>query len=181
MITTIATGCSTGAKDSIATDSTKVGQVDLGSLGRLPGQFPQTPAAVPEGEKDAPVGACVSVTGPRENAGLKTVACGTAENNYIVIQRVRWPAECVADSDRKYYRNSLEGEWTACLDLAWSRTDCLVLSPDDAQRVACSNRSALGREKPTGIFIDTVNADRCDLGGYAHPVRRFTICTETQK
>ncbi len=174
----IAMACSSSNSSDTANEGDRL---ELSSLGRLPGQFPPTPDAAPEGGLEAPVGACVSVTGPREHAGLKTVRCGSRDNNYVVIQRVRWPAECVADSDRKYYRNGIDGEWTACLDLAWASSDCLALSPDDAQRVDCADPTAKEKEKPTEIFIDTVNAAQCDSGGYAHPVRRFTVCTEMQR
>ncbi|MBN9636481.1 MAG: hypothetical protein J0H22_15050 [Actinobacteria bacterium] len=120
--------------------------------------------------------------GPRSNPRLLVVGCGTKAAAYKVVQRVETPGQCVADVDDKFYNNPPGGQWTACLDYVWSSQDCLSVGLGySAFRVACDDRTVRNREKPTQLLADTTSANGCPDSGFAHPVRRFTVCTETQK
>lgn len=142
-------------------------------------QIGTLPALVKSGEDDAPVGACVDMLGPRSNPSLSVGSCDKAA--YRVIQRVETPRQCPADVDDKFYLNPPSGQWTACLDYAWNRDDCLSITRGaSATRVACDDRSRTGREQPTRLINNSVAASDCPSGGFAHPVRRFTVCTKTQ-
>ncbi|CPZ27834.1 Putative liporotein LppU [Mycobacteroides abscessus] len=46
---------------------------------------------------------------------------------------------------------------------------------------ACDDASAPNRLKPTKVILNSVSVEGCPTGGFAHPLRRFTICTEMQK
>ncbi|WP_286141992.1 hypothetical protein [Mycobacterium sp. D16Q16] len=143
-------------------------------------QIGTLPVLVKAGEGDAPVGACVDMLGPRSNPSLSVGSCDKAA--YRVIQRVETPRQCPADVDDKFYLNPPGGQWTACLDYAWRHDDCLSITRGaSATRVACDDRSRTGRERPTRLINDSVSASDCPSGGFAHPVRRFTVCTETQQ
>ncbi|WJJ56617.1 LppU/SCO3897 family protein [Mycobacteroides abscessus] len=147
---------------------------------QIPGQFPEQAPGIP-GASIAPVGACVSLDGPSTAAKLKVVDCGSPSNGYKVIQRVPTPAECPADVDHKFYMYPDEGEFTACLDYAWSANDCLSIGKVTAVRAACDDASKPKREKPLNLVLNTTTNADCPTGGFPHPVRRFTVCTETQK
>ncbi|VEG16091.1 Uncharacterised protein [Mycolicibacterium phlei] len=138
------------------------------------------PATVKSGEADAPVGACVNLLGARTKPSLVIESCDKAA--YRVIQRVETPRQCPADVDDKFYLNPPSGQWTACLDYAWSTSDCLSITKGaSAIRVACNDRSRPGREKPVALLTDSITASPdCPAGGFPHAVRRFTVCTETQ-
>lgn len=147
----------------------------------IPGQFPPQESDVPGGSV-APVGACVSLDGQSHNAKLKVVDCGSPSNGYKVIQRVSTPAECPADVDHKFYMYPDEGEFTACLDYAWSANDCLSIGKVTAIRTACDDASKPKREKPLKVILNTTTNAGCGpTGGFPHPVRKFTVCTETQR
>jgi hypothetical protein len=111
---------------------------------------------------------------------LTVVDCGSPDNGYRVIQRVSTPDECVKDADQRFYLNPAEGQWTACLDYAWSNKDCLSIGDITATRTPCDG-TAPKRERPTQVVLNTTSTAGCPTGGFAHPVRRFTICTETQQ
>jgi hypothetical protein len=147
---------------------------------RIPGRYPAQDPDVP-GADIAPVGACVSLSGPQSNPAFSVVDCGAPANGYRVVQRVRTPDECPADADQRFYNNPDGGQFTACLDYAWDVDDCLQIGETTATRVSCHDRTATNREKPTHVLLDSTSAADCPGGGFAHPVRRFTICTETQQ
>ncbi len=71
------------------------------------------------------------------------------------------------------------GQFTACLDYAWSSKDCLSISKYSATRVACDAAGAGDREKPVDVIADSTSIAGCPHGGFAHAVRRFTVCTQT--
>ncbi|WP_083337984.1 LppU/SCO3897 family protein [Mycobacteroides franklinii] len=135
----------------------------------------------PVGRDAAPVGACVNLSGEKINASIRTVPCGSSDNNYIVIQRVNFPTDCVADADRRYYHNSKQGEFTACLDLAWSPASCISIDSPKVVRTACDDAQAPNRYRPIKVVLNTENVDSCPDKGFPHAVRKFTVCTETQK
>lgn len=150
------------------------------SVENIPGQYPDS-NAIAVGGNAAPIGGCVSLSGPRARAVLSRVDCQDSRANYRVIQRVTKPQECVGDADRQYYQNDKDGEWTACLDLAWNLRNCIsFVSKDLVSQVDCADSKALNRERPTQLLLNSATADGCTYGGFAHPVRRFTVCTETQ-
>ncbi|WP_236738435.1 LppU/SCO3897 family protein [Mycobacteroides abscessus] len=147
----------------------------------IPGQYPAQAPGIP-GAKSAPVGACVSLEGKRDVPKLNVVDCGSPTNGFKVVQRVSTPDQCPKDVDQRFYRYPEdEGEWTACLDLAWSANDCLTTNQTSARRVACDDKNVANRVKPVGVLLNTTDISGCDETGYAHPDRKFTICIETQK
>lgn len=145
----------------------------------IPGQFPPQPPNIP-GHAIAPIGACVSLERVDYSA-LKVVACGSHTNGYKVIQRVSTPDQCPADVAQKFYMNYRDGQFTACLDYAWSANDCLSIGKMTAVRAACDDASKPGREKPLNVIWNTTTSTECPTGGFSYPVRKFTVCTETQK
>ncbi|WP_235071234.1 hypothetical protein [Mycobacteroides abscessus] len=103
-------------------------------------------------------------------------------NGYKVIQRVSTPDQCPADVAQKFYMNPDEGQFTACLDYAWSASDCLSIGKVTAVRAACDDTSKPNREKPLKVILNTTTNTGCGpTGGFPHAVRKFTVCTETQK
>ncbi|WP_074292710.1 LppU/SCO3897 family protein [Mycobacteroides abscessus] len=146
---------------------------------QITGQYPEQPAGIP-GEAIAPIGSCVSLEGPREKPSLKVVDCGSPANGYKVIQRVSMPDQCVKDAEQRFYLDTPDGGFAACLDYAWSTKDCLSIGKVSVVRAACNDNTAPRREKPISIVYDTQTAGVCPTGGFAHPIRRFTICTEPQ-
>ncbi|SHW54720.1 LppU/SCO3897 family protein [Mycobacteroides abscessus] len=146
------------------------------------GQYPDPSQIKSTADSLAPVGACVNLGGTKAASELRVVPCGSPENNYRVVQKVLKPSECVADVDQRYYQNRAStGEWTACLDYAWTRDSCLGFQGWEVSRVQCRNNEPQRREKPLRIVLNVTTASACPTGGFAHPVRRFTVCTETQR
>lgn len=153
---------------------------EVTNFDQVPGKYPVQDLGIP-GADTAPVGACVSLAGPQLDPVFSVVDCGAPTNGYKVVQRVRTPDECPNDVDQRFYLNPEGGQWTACLDYAWSIHDCLSIGHISATRVACDDQTTTNREKPTQVLLDSTTAADCPDGGFAHPVRKFTICTETQK
>lgn len=91
------------------------------------------------------------------------------------------PDQCVKDAEQRFYLDTPDGGFTACLDYAWNTKDCLSIGKVSVVRAACNDSTAPNRERPLNIVYDTQTAGVCPSGGFAHPVRRFTICTEPQK
>lgn len=141
----------------------------------VPGQLETTK------NTSTPVGSCVNVTGGNTDARVVVVPCGSPENNYRVIQQAAMPNECVADADRRYYHNGDDGEWTACMDLAWTEDSCLNITREEVKRVSCDNTEFPKRQKPVKVILNSTSIDSCATRGFAHPVRRFTVCTQIQK
>ncbi|RIS72249.1 hypothetical protein D2E70_04835 [Mycobacteroides abscessus] len=99
-----------------------------------------------------------------------------------MIQRVATPKECPADVAQKFYMNPDEGQFTACLDYAWSANDCLSIGKVTAVRAKCDDSSKPNREKPVKVILNTTTNAGCGpTGGFPQAVRKFTVCTETQK
>lgn len=144
----------------------------------IPGEFPPQQPGIP-GASLAPVGACVSLGGASTNATLNIVDCGSPAGAFKVIQRVSTPDQCPKDDDQQFYMNPEEGQFTACLDLAWSAADCLSIGKMTATRTAC-NSAEPKRERPLNVVLNSESANDCPAGGFAHPVRRFAICTLSQ-
>ncbi|WP_420872459.1 LppU/SCO3897 family protein [Mycobacteroides salmoniphilum] len=149
----------------------------------ISGQFPSRDKEVPAGSENAPVGACASLSGKTSAATFKLTDCDNPDSNYRIIQRVATPNDCVKDADRRYYNLGDDGtEWTACMDLAWRADSCLSVQKVAVRRVSCNDTTAENRQKPVRVISNVETVNDCQSGvGFAHPVRRFTICTETQK
>lgn len=148
----------------------------------IPGQIPQSDVVNVKGQEYAPVGSCVSLSGVGRNSNFKLVDCGSRDVNYRIVQRVNWPTECVKDADRVYYHNDKQGnEWVACMDLAWNPAYCLSIARQAAKQVQCSDTSADNRQRPIKLVTNSTTVNDCPTEGFAHPVRRFTVCTETQQ
>ncbi|NGX06538.1 hypothetical protein UI24_04335 [Mycobacteroides franklinii] len=99
----------------------------------------------------------------------------------MVVQQVKTPSECVGDVDQKYYSNTEKGgEFTLCMDYYWIQGSCLSMNGYDVKRVKCDDSSKPARERPLRLALDSTSISTCPSGGYAHPVRRFVVCTETQ-
>ncbi|WP_155939140.1 MULTISPECIES: hypothetical protein [unclassified Mycobacteroides] len=132
------------------------------------------------GQAEAPVGGCVNLDGELVNSSLTIVDCGSTKNTYRVIKRVNVPQEC-GDTDRSFYHNSkATGQYTACLDLAWDSSLCIGLG-QPVTKVACADTAVPKRIKSVKVIMNTTSLDGCPGGGYQHPQRRFTVCTEDQK
>ncbi|PVB03632.1 hypothetical protein DDJ51_12925 [Mycobacteroides abscessus] len=146
---------------------------------QIPGQFPDPATTTAAGAEDAPVRACVKITGKRNDAAMVLTKCDSGDATHRIVQRVVEPKDCVRDVDRRYYRNTAAGEWTACLDLYWTSSNCLSITNEATRAVACDDATAPRRFRATKLVLNTTKGDMCT--GYAHPVRQFTICTEMQK
>ncbi|TDZ43076.1 hypothetical protein CCUG63695_03054 [Mycobacteroides franklinii] len=145
----------------------------------IPGQFPSSSALI---NPDFPQKTCVSLYGSQAEAKVERAGCGSTDNNFIVVQQVQKPAECVGDVDQKYYSNTARGgEWALCLDYYWVQSSCLSMNGFDVKRVLCNDASRSKKEKPVRLIKDSTSISNCPSGGYEHPVRRFTVCTETQQ
>lgn len=145
----------------------------------IAGQFVQPGALTSNGADAAPVGSCANLSGPAVNAVLNVVDCGSPQSTYRIVRRTNTPQEC-GDADRPFYHNSAAtGQYTACLDLAWDSSSCLSLG-QPVTKVACDDQKAPQKYKPLKVIVDTTTLDGCTAGGYPHPARRFTVCTQPQ-
>ncbi|WP_232785279.1 hypothetical protein [Mycobacteroides chelonae] len=146
---------------------------------KIEGQFPASSMVI---NPDFPTGVCVHLRVEETQWWLSKAECGAPDDNYIVVQQVQARADCVADADYKYSSTMADGRpWAACLDYHWINDSCLSIGKRDSSRVACDDRSRTGREKPVRLILDTATVRGCPSGGFAHEVRRFTVCTETQR
>lgn len=158
-----------------AIDPEETSQTKFSSIS---GQFPSDTKTI---NPDFPAGTCVNLHGSRTNAQVDKAGCGSPENNFIVVQQVQKPSECVGDVDQKYYTNTAgRGEWTVCMDYYWVQGSCLSMNGFEIKRVKCDDSAKPAREKPVRLAQNSTSIADCPTGGYAHPVRRFTVCTETQ-
>ncbi|RIR82149.1 hypothetical protein D2E65_09305 [Mycobacteroides abscessus] len=107
---------------------------------------------------------------------VKSATCGSADSNYRIIKITQRPAGCPTDSDQKFNRWTKEAELTLCLDYDWSPSSCLSIGGATwyATRVPCDRPRS---EQPQSVVLDSATVADCPTGGYAHPERRFTICT----
>lgn len=168
-------GCA-GSDEPSATTPSKARQEST-DFSTIPGQFPAPASLTANGQAEAPVGGCVNLSGPLVNASLTVVDCGSPQHTYRIVQRVNTPNEC-GDVDRAVYNNSkATGQYTACLDLAWDASSCISLGQPVA-KVACDDTAAQKRIKPVKVILDTTTLEGCVDGGYKHPQRRFTVCTQ---
>ncbi|SKP55672.1 LppU/SCO3897 family protein [Mycobacteroides abscessus] len=160
------------------TSSVDQQETEQTSFSPIAGQFPPDTKTI---NPDFPAGTCVNLHGSRTNAQVDKAGCGSPENNFIVVQQVQKPSECVGDVDQKYYTNTAgRGEWTVCMDYYWVQGSCLSMNGFEIKRVKCDDRTKPAREKPVRLALNSTSISSCPSGGYAHPVRRYVVCTETQ-
>jgi hypothetical protein len=178
LVTVASAGCQSTPTPPAHSTTTTPGSSNYADI---PGQFPTPATTTQAGVEEAPIGSCVKVTGTPRDAGLRVADCGGPDATHRIIQRVTVPDECVADIDRRFYQNSAAGEWTACLDIYWTTSDCLSITDTGTRRVSCDDKSVPTRTRATTLVLNATTLDGCKSGGYAHPVRRFTICAETQR
>lgn len=182
MVVLSVAGCSStepsGTGATTVRTSVASGPVDFA---KIPGQIPAEAEMTQQGSEEAPIGACVYLKGKPGSVTLNKVDCDSQDANYRVIQRVGFPDQCVNDADRRFYLGSPQGEWTACMDYAWTSEGCISVAPDKVVQAECDDKNLPNRERPITILFNTIDTSRCLFGGFAHPVRRFTVCTETQK
>lgn len=127
------------------------------------------------------VGDCVSLSGAdKDHPNLASAQCGDQASNYRIIAVKSRKDQCPTDSDQRFRQWDTEGQQTICLDYDWAAGSCMSIGGEawHAVRVPCTTGKA---EKPVKVNLDTTSVDGCPSGGFAHPVRRFTVCTETQK
>lgn len=153
---------------------------NLPNFDDIPGQIPVNSVITPAGQAAAPVGGCANISGPRADSKLEIVDCTNPAASYKIVQRVSHPTECIGDVDKQYYHGSADGQWAVCLDYLWKSGKCLGVTKDLTARVQCDDHKAQNVQLPTKVILNTTTTANCLTGGFAHPVRRFTICTETQ-
>ncbi len=163
----------TSSTTASAGSSSKTPDVDFSDIA---GQFPQTPDI---SAPDVRRGDCVALTGSAARSSLNVVECGSAENNYRVVQIARKPWECVNDADQHYYKNKDGSEFSLCLDYAWGSKDCLLMSDHSVTRSKCEHNAAGRVERPLTVVEDASSVTVCPTGGYPHPTRRFVVCAES--
>ena len=145
----------------------------------IKGQFPGNTVTI---NPDFPAHSCAHLYTTEKSWKLTKTECGAPDNNYIVIQQTRNRDECVADADYKFWSTTADGhEYAVCMDYHWIRDTCLSITTRVSHRARCDDATQPGREKPVRLALDTTSLSRCPDGGFAHPVRKFTVCTETQK
>ncbi|TDZ93524.1 hypothetical protein [Mycobacteroides salmoniphilum] len=141
--------------------------------GQIPNEFPivTEDAGAELKQRD-----CVNLDQELGKTRLNKVQCGDT-SAFRVIQVVSIKEQCVDDADLTY--SSVTKRYVACLDYDWSADRCLMVKQGrPVRKVDCATPDS---ERVEAIVISTDNTLNCSQGGFAHPVRRFTVCTEAQK
>ncbi|MGL4306154.1 MAG: LppU/SCO3897 family protein [Mycobacteriaceae bacterium] len=151
------------------------------ALASIHGQLVTATDLQPDVRASAPeIGSCASVTGPLTSIVFTRLPCDDAEASHRVVQVVRDPSSCVADVDQKYYTNTSSGEWSACLDYNWTTSRCIDRTGDNAATINC-DESTKDHYRPTKVIVGDGTGSKCQDGGFAHKVRKFSICTTLTK
>ncbi|MFC9786903.1 hypothetical protein [Rhodococcus sp. NPDC127528] len=130
----------------------------------------------------AEIGDCVTLGGTTAAAEISKAACGSAESNYKVVAKAKANSNCPSDADQVYYETLGSREQGAlCLDIDWIVGGCMSVpaGDDEPLRVECGDPSATAVERAVQIIEDTTDIEQCSEGGFTHPERRFTVCTES--
>ncbi|WP_157897262.1 hypothetical protein [Mycobacteroides franklinii] len=150
-----------------------------GNFVNIDGEFRDTGKRSPLGG----VGGCIALSGAdRSSVAAKSIDCSDQQAAYRIFQLADDPSECAVDSDQRYApRKTDEGPLILCLDYNWAKGLCIF--PGDTSTRVHAIRDVCGRggERPTEILYDVGNAQQCPTGGYPHPARRFTVCSEKLK
>jgi hypothetical protein len=154
--------------------------------GTITGDFTHIPHEILAGER-TPLGGpgdCVALSGPdRQQASVRAVPCEGPDAAYRIIQVARSAGECVGDADQRYYpsASSSSEQFALCLDFNWSTFSCIKMPEPQgwlSQRVGCE--APTNSERPEVVLVDVESANLCPHGGWAHPVRKFTVCTKSK-
>lgn len=141
--------------------------------GEIPNEFPVATESLEVGLEQ---GDCVNLDQALGRTQLNKVQCGDS-SAFRVIQIVSTLEQCVNDADLTYY--SATKRYAACLDYDWSPDRCLLIERGQpVRKVDCATPRS---ERVELIVMSTDNTLNCSQGGFAHPTRRFTVCTEAQK
>ncbi|WP_458573352.1 LppU/SCO3897 family protein [Mycobacteroides abscessus] len=141
--------------------------------GQIPNEFPVVTESLGVGLEQ---GDCVNLDQVLGRTQLNKVQCGDS-SAFRVIQIVSTVEQCVNDADLTYY--SATKRYAACLDYDWSPDRCLLIEQGQpVRKVDCATPRS---ERVELIVMSTDNTLNCSQGGFAHPTRRFTVCTEAQK
>ncbi|AMT70530.1 LppU/SCO3897 family protein [Mycobacteroides immunogenum] len=129
------------------------------------------------------VGDCIALSGPAKNdVTIQKVDCSAKDATYRIFQLTRQSHECASDSDQEYApKKTDEGDLFLCLDYNWSRDLCIFPGAATGRWHAVRDVCGPGGERPVKVLYGVANAQDCKAGGFAHPVRKFTVCTETQR
>lgn len=119
---------------------------------------------------------CVDVS-PSESGDpvVSPATCGTSSSTYRIVQRANYPGDCIADVDEKYSYTENGQHNTLCLDYDWSTGSCIEVAKDYAASQPCDSKPRL--VKPVSVITGVVDVSYCAVGGFPHPVRKFTVCT----
>lgn len=130
----------------------------------------------------AEIGDCVTLGGTIDAAEIESATCGSMDSNYKVIGKASENSQCPSDADQVYYETfgSIE-RGALCLDIDWVVGGCMSLPDGDAEpfRVECTDPSAESVERVSQIVEGVTDVEQCEEGGFTHPDRQFTVCTET--
>ncbi|MFE3289592.1 hypothetical protein [Rhodococcus sp. NPDC059234] len=130
----------------------------------------------------AEVGDCVTLGGTMSAAEIDGAACGSMDSNYKVIAKASANTQCPSDADQVYYETLGSREQGAlCLDIDWIVGGCMSVpaGDDEPRRVDCTDPTAPSVERVVRIIENSADIEQCTEGGFAHPERRFTVCTES--
>jgi hypothetical protein len=154
----------------------------LRSAPEKPVNFPQSQLVIGPLIAGAPaVGACGALSGSAANSRFDPESCDSERANFKVVQVASEPGACSSDVDQRYYHSAESGSWAACLDYNWTADKCLHIQGWNVSVVDCG-RKIKGSERLTQVLVGNVAPSVCESGGgYPHPKRQFTVCTELLK
>lgn len=124
---------------------------------------------------------CINLTGSgmAALASAARTCAGVDAGAYRIVAVEKQPAQCPSDVDQKYFHGDVAVSYSLCLDINWQRDSCIATTATTAETVACEPKRA-GLQAPSRVLTAVTSLAGCTSGGYVHPVRRFTICTEVR-
>ncbi|QQG96782.1 hypothetical protein HBE99_07950 [Mycobacteroides chelonae] len=123
-------------------------------------------------------GQCVVLAGPdQHHPSISPAKCDSVDSNYRIIKIAKTRNECPTDSDQRFSHWTPGKEQTLCLDYNWSTNKCFKIGRDTwyALVESCGSPES---ERAQSVVLDSSTVRDCPAGGFAHPERRFTICTQ---
>ncbi|MGK2879916.1 MAG: LppU family putative lipoprotein [Mycobacterium sp.] len=131
---------------------------------------------------DLQVGDCLRFGGTPDLPEVETVACGSEESSYRVVQKVADSAQCPADVDSYFSMSAGDTSTTVCMDIDWVVGECMAIDTEgdsDPRRVYCYDSSVEGKQRAYEILTGVADVDECTNGeGYAYDQRNFTVCVD---
>lgn len=152
----------------------------------ITGDFTHIPNEILSGEP-TPLGGpgdCVTLGATQQQqVQARAVRCDGPDAAYRIIQVVRSAGDCVGDADQRYYppAGASPENFVLCLDYNWSAFSCIKMPEPQgwlSQRIDCD--APTSSERPEILLLDVDSANLCPHGGWAHPVRKFTVCTRSK-